>query len=88
MFLHRLHVDHQLNLVMLAIYIICHGSGLTTSLFFIQTHIGVKGVVTDENNNPIADAEIKVTNLTGGQNKYINHDVTTGMCHSLRVDSN
>lgn len=42
-----------------------------------QTHIGVKGVVTDENNNPIADAEIKVTNLTGGQNKYINHDITT-----------
>ena len=38
------------------------------SLF--QVHHGIKGMVYDENNNPIANAEISVAG--------INHDVTSG----------
>lgn len=37
---------------------------------FFQVHHGIKGMVYDENNNPIGNAEISVAG--------INHDVTSG----------
>lgn len=38
--------------------------------FLFQVHHGIKGMVYDENNNPIGNAEISVAG--------INHDVTSG----------
>lgn len=38
-----------------------------------QTHIGIKGVVTDTSNKVISGAEIKVTDLQTG--KPIDHDI-------------
>lgn len=40
-------------------------------VFLFQVHHGIKGMVYDENNNPIGNAEISVSG--------INHDVTSGM---------
>merc|ERR1712038_491885 len=40
-----------------------------------QSHIGIKGHVTDENGNPIGHAVIAVFNVTNGH--YLNHDVTS-----------
>ncbi|ELU13575.1 hypothetical protein CAPTEDRAFT_229247 [Capitella teleta] len=42
-----------------------------------ESHIGVKGVVTDENGNPISHAVIKTRNMTDGENYEIQHHVTS-----------
>lgn len=47
-------------------------------LFMWQSHLGVKGLVMDKvTRAPIDDAKISVYNITSGERKYINHDVTT-----------
>ncbi|RWS22845.1 carboxypeptidase E-like protein, partial [Leptotrombidium deliense] len=44
-----------------------------------QSHIGLKGVVMDAmTGDLIADALIKVKNLTSGRNQYIDHDIHSG----------
>lgn len=42
-----------------------------------QVHHGIKGIVYDENNNPISKAEISVSG--------INHDVTSGEWESAAL---
>lgn len=45
----------------------------------VQSHIGVKGLVSDEEGNPISHAIIKTRNITEeGQDSLINHHVTSG----------
>ena len=41
------------------------------------SHVGIKGLVRDEDGSPIRDASIKVINVTSGRNQYIDHDVST-----------
>jgi len=46
--------------------------------FMWQTHIGVKGLVVDENDFPIADAQVKVAKLDENQQfNLIQHHITT-----------
>lgn len=47
--------------------------------FLWQAHIGIKGLVTDSlSGEPIADADVEVTNVTDGKPKLIRHNVLTG----------
>lgn len=44
-----------------------------------QSHIGIKGIVKDAVTlKPLANAFIKVVNVTNGQHSPILHDVTSG----------
>jgi hypothetical protein len=43
--------------------------------FIWQTHTGVKGIITTEDEKPISNAVIRVLDLITGQ--YINHDITS-----------
>ncbi|CAF0728500.1 unnamed protein product, partial [Didymodactylos carnosus] len=45
--------------------------------FMWQTHLGIKGLINDEDNEPIYNATIKVFQLVNGHWKYIDHDVTS-----------
>ncbi|KAK8769989.1 hypothetical protein V5799_013547 [Amblyomma americanum] len=46
--------------------------------FLWQAHIGIKGLVTDSlSGEPIADADVEVTNVTGGEPTLIRHNVLT-----------
>lgn len=45
----------------------------------LQSHLGIKGVVTDENGSPISNAVIHVQNETDSSPRDINHDVTSGI---------
>lgn len=45
--------------------------------FTWQAHSGVKGMVTDENGKPLANAIVSVVNVTDDGLKRIKHDVTT-----------
>lgn len=55
---------------------VCMAPGMYVS--FLQSHIGVKGVVSDVTTGEgIANALIQVKNLTSGS--FINHDVTSGI---------
>lgn len=45
---------------------------------FLQSHIGIKGQVKNENGESIANAIIHVKNLTN--DKDIDHEITSGKC--------
>ncbi|KAJ6216808.1 hypothetical protein RDWZM_007965 [Blomia tropicalis] len=45
--------------------------------FIKQAHIGIKGLVRDSNGYSIDGAIIRVQNITNGENRVINHDLTT-----------
>ncbi|XP_075547362.1 carboxypeptidase D-like [Dermacentor variabilis] len=46
--------------------------------FLWQAHIGIKGLVTDSlSGEPIADADVEVTNVTDGEPRLIRHNVLT-----------
>ncbi|CAF1291876.1 unnamed protein product, partial [Didymodactylos carnosus] len=42
-----------------------------------QTHIGIKGLIYDDENQPIYNATIKVFELVNNKWKYLDHDVTS-----------
>nr|XP_054774143.1 carboxypeptidase D-like [Lytechinus pictus] len=42
-----------------------------------QVHSGIKGVITDKDDNGIEDAVIKVSKKVGDTGDYIDHDITT-----------
>ena len=45
----------------------------------LQTHIGIKGIVSNPDGSPLANALVRVAYVTDkGQNQVINHGVTSG----------
>ncbi|CAF0942709.1 unnamed protein product [Didymodactylos carnosus] len=55
--------------------------------FMWQTHLGIKGLITDEQNQPIFNATIKVFALENDKWHYIDHDVTSGMCRNIDISA-
>lgn len=45
--------------------------------FQLQTHVGIKGIIADEDGEPIYNASIKVYQLINDNWKYIDHDITS-----------
>ncbi len=43
--------------------------------FFFQTHLGIKGMIENEDGEPIFNATIKVYQLINNNWDYIDHDV-------------
>lgn len=54
-------------------------------LFFLyQVHMGVKGIVKDENGIPVNEASIKVEQFDGEKYNLIEHDVETSALFEIR----